>query len=403
MIDVDNANPLNRFLLRKTEDNNEISDVIVAKPKLPRKRFGFVNKLSISQLLIIPVIGSAIYFYSIATNRYVTRSDFVIRKAEDSEASSGGSGLANLLGKTNQASIEDGRYLKTYLQSPQVLHDLNRTYNLETAYAPNRLDPFAGLKKGSSKEQRLKFFKKQVAVSLDELSGAVVLRTVGLTPQASLDLNRFMLATSEQFVNRLNQDISLKQLGFAEEELRRSRSKLEKSKNNLLDYRNKNSVIDPKLEADLASQTISKLQEKLVQLRVDLATMKLQYRDANEPEMVSVSDQIKELEKQIEIERKTVLSSKGLDFNRRAADLVKLESDVSFNTDSYKLALSAVEKARIESRRQQKFMALLSAPQLPEDPDNSWRSKGFFTVLASCAVGLSLTKFVLGMQASHRQ
>jgi len=131
--------------------------------------------------------------------------------------------------------------------------------------------------------------------------------------------------------------------------------------------------------------------------------MKLQYRETNEPEMVSVSDQIKELEKQINIERKTVLSSKGLDFNRRAADLVKLESDVSFNTDSYKLALSAVEKARIESRRQQKFMALLSAPQLPEDPDNGWRSKGFFTVLASCAVGLSLAKFVLGMQASHRQ
>jgi len=403
MIDVDHFNPLNRFLLRKTEDNQEVSDEIVVKSKPPKKRFGFIKNFSISQLLIVPVLASAIYFYFIASNRYVTRSDFVIRKAEDSEVASGGSALANLLGKTNQASIEDGRYLKTYLQSPQVLHDLSRTYNLETAYAPNRLDPFAGLKKGSSKEQRLKFFKKQVAVSLDELSGAIVLRTVGLTPQTSLDLNRFMLATSEQFVNRLNQDISLKQLGFAEEELQRSRYKLEKSKNNLLDYRNKNSVIDPKLEADLASQTISKLQEKLVQLRVDLATMKLQYRDINEPEMVSVSDQIKELEKQIEIERKTVLSSKGLDFNRRAADLVKLESDVSFNTDSYKLSLSAVEKARIESRRQQKFMALLSAPQLPEDPDNNWRSKGFFTVLASCAVGFSLTKFILGMQASHRQ
>jgi hypothetical protein len=48
-------------------------------------------------------------------------------------------------------------------------------------------------------------------------------------------------------------------------------------------------------------------------------------------------------------------------------------------------------------------MALLSAPQKPEDPENDWRSKGFFTVLAASAVGFSLTKFVLGMQASHRQ
>lgn len=403
MIDIDNFNPLNRFLLRKDNDNTQNSESTVNILKSPRKRFSLVNKFSVSQLLIIPVMGAGIYFYVIASNRYVTRSDFVIRKAEDSEISSGGTSLASLLGKTNQASIEDGRYLKTYLQSPQVLHDLNRTFDIDAAYAPKPNDPFAGLKKNSSKEKRLKFFKKQVSVSLDELSGAIILRTVGLTPQTSLDLNRFMLATSEKFVNHLNQDISLKQLGFAEEELRRARSKLEQSKNNLLDYRNKNSVIDPKLEADLASQTISKLQEKLVQLRVDLATMKLQFRDFNEPEMVSVSDQIKEFEKQIEIERKSVLSTKGLDFNRRASDLIKLESDVNFNTDNYKLGLSAVEKARVESRRQQKFMALLSAPQLPEDPDNNWRSKGFFTVLASCVVGLSLAKFILGMQASHRQ
>jgi capsule polysaccharide export protein KpsE/RkpR len=69
----------------------------------------------------------------------------------------------------------------------------------------------------------------------------------------------------------------------------------------------------------------------------------------------------------------------------------------------YRLSLSSVEKARVESKRQQKFMALLSAPQLPEDPQNDWRSKGFFTVLAASLVSFSLAKFVLGMQSSHRQ
>jgi capsular polysaccharide transport system permease protein len=112
---------------------------------------------------------------------------------------------------------------------------------------------------------------------------------------------------------------------------------------------------------------------------------------------------VRELEQQIEKERRSLVSSKGRNLNRKAADVLKLESEVSFASDSYKLALTSVEKARIESKRQQKFMALLSAPQLPEDPQNDWRSKGFFTVLASCAVGFSLTKFIFGMQASHRQ
>ena len=410
MIDVDNFNPLNRFLLKKDQQEQVDEEqstlqtgtkVIPIKP--PRLRSSPLRHLSVTQLLLIPIIGSGIYFYWIARDRYVTRSDFVIRKAEESETNMAGAGLASLLGRGNQLSLEDARFLKTYLQSPQVLTDLDRTYDLDQAYAQMGLDRFAGMKPGLSKEKRLNYFKKQVSVNLDEISGAIVLRTIGLDPKASLNLNRFMLAKSEQFVNRLNQDISQKQLSFAESELGRARGNLNQAKNRLLAYQDSNTVIDPKGEAELASQTISKLQEKLVELRVELATLKRQFKDPAEPEVAVVADQVRELEEQIQKERRSLVSRKGRNLNRKAADVLKLESDVSFATDSYKLALTSVEKARIESKRQQKFMALLSAPQLPEDPQNDWRSKGFFTVLASCAVGLSLTKFVFGMQASHRQ
>lgn len=410
MIDVDNFNPLNRFLLKK-DQQDQIADEhesIVSNPngehaKSIQPRFSPLRHLSVSKLLLIPILLSGVYFYFIARDRYVTRSDFVIRKAEDNDTNMNGSGLATLLGKGNQLSLEDARFLKTYLQSPQVLADLERTYNLDQAYAQVGIDRFAGIKPGLSKEKRLNFFKKQVAVSLDELSGAIVLRTIGLDPKASFNLNRFMLAKSEQFVNRLNQDISQKQLGFAESELIRARNNLNRAKNRLLIYQDSNTVIDPKNEAELAGQTISKLQEKLVELRVELATLKRQFKDPAEPEVAAVADQVRELEQQIQKEQRSLVSSKGRNLNRKAADMLRLESDVNFATDSYKLALTSVEKARIESTRQQKFMALLSAPQLPEDPQNDWRSKAFFTVLASCAVGFSLTKFIFGMQASHRQ
>ena len=410
MIDVDNFNPLNRFLLKKDQqeqvaegEEGLLTETKVVPIKPPRLRSSPLPQLSVTQLLLIPVALSGIYFYAIARDRYVTRSDFVIRKAEESDTNVAGAGLASLLGRGNQLSLEDARFLKTYLQSPQVLADLDRTYDLDQAYAQKGLDQFAGMKPGISKEKRLIFFKKQVAVSLDEISGAIVLRTIGLDPKASFNLNRFMLSRSEQFVNRLNQDISQKQLSFAESELGRARKNLNQAKNRLLIYQDSNTVIDPKGEAELAGQTISKLQEKLVELRVELATLKRQFKDPAEPEVAVVTDQVRELEQQIQKERRSLVSSKGRNLNRKAADVLKLETEVSFASDSYKLALTSVEKARIESKRQQKFMALLSAPQLPEDPENSWRSKGFFTVLVSCAVGFSLTKFIFGMQASHRQ
>jgi len=410
MLDVDKLNPMNRFLLRKNqqvkvspEEDPTLGENKVLSLKAPEAKSFRLRQVSITQLLLVPIFFSGIYFYFIARDRYVTRSDFVIRKADDNATSTAGAGLASLLVKGDQLSLEDARFLKTYLQSPQVLADLRRTYDLDKAYAQSGIDPFAGIKPGLSSEKRLKFFKKQVAVTLDELSGAIVLRTIGLNPKASLDLNRFMLAKSEQFVNRLNQDISQKQWGFAEQELDRARENLNQAKNRLLVYQESNTVIDPKSEAELASQTISKLQEKLVELRVELATLKRQFKDPAEPEVAAVEDQVRELEQQIQKERKSLVSRKGRNLTKKTADVLRLESDVSFATDSYKLALTAVEKARVESKRQQKFMALLSAPQTPEDAENDWRSKGFFTVVAACAVGLSLAKFVLGMQASHRQ
>jgi capsular polysaccharide transport system permease protein len=202
----------------------------------------------------------------------------VIRKADDNDANVTASGLGSLLGRGNQLSLEDARFLKTYLQSPQVLADLSRSFDLDDAFARRGLDPFAGIKPNLSAEKKLKFFKKQVAVSLDEISGAIVLKTVGLNPDSSYRLNRFMLTKSEQFVNRLNQDISLKQQGFAETELVRAREKLNLAKNRLLAYQEANTVIDPKGEAELAGQTISKLQEKLVELRVELSTLKRRTR-----------------------------------------------------------------------------------------------------------------------------
>lgn len=408
MPDPSRVNPLKRFLVNSSEqtESNEaesISDgkVVSINPLDTRSRS--LRYFSFSQLILLPIVAAAIYFYGVARDRYITRSDFVIRKAEDA-ANADGNSLGSLLGRSNQLSLEDARFLKTYLQSPQVLRDLSRNFDLEKAYARNQKDPFAGIGIGLSAEKRLEFFKKQVSVNLDEISGSVVLRTVGLDPASSYNLNRFMLSKSEEFVNRLNQDISAKQLSFADEELTRARGKLEQAKNKLINYQNANAVvIDLKGEAGLATATISKLQERLVDRRVELATLKRQYKDPREPEVLAVADEAKELEQQIAQERRSLVASDGRNLNRKAAEVVKLESEVNFATDTYKLALNSVEKARVESKRQQKFMALLSAPQMPEDPQNDWRTRGFVTVAAGCLVVLSLTKFVLGMQASHRQ
>jgi capsular polysaccharide transport system permease protein len=104
----------------------------------------------------IPLLLSLFYFYLIGRDRYLVSSEVVVRKASD--PAQAGLSLGSLLGGGNQQSLEDARYLRTYLQSPQVLEDLDRVLDFKAAYAKKGMDIFAGLDSNASRELAFEFF-----------------------------------------------------------------------------------------------------------------------------------------------------------------------------------------------------------------------------------------------------
>ena len=82
-----------------------------------------VQKNSFIFLLItIPILISSLYFYSIGRKRYFVKSDIIIRKASQKTSLD----IKSILGAGNQSAIEDSYFLQTYLESPQVLRDLEK-------------------------------------------------------------------------------------------------------------------------------------------------------------------------------------------------------------------------------------------------------------------------------------
>ena len=368
---------------------------------------GWLKKRSVLQLVLVPIVLAGVYFFAIARDRYAVESSYVVRRSAEDISLGGGatSGLAGLFAGSSQNSLEDARYLRTYLTSPRVLEDLLKTYDFDAAYARFSPDLFAGLPSGANRQDRLKFFQKQVQVQLDEISGVITLTTVGLSPKAAYELNNFLLKQSEQFVNRLNQRIGEAQLQFARKELASSKAQLDKAKQRLLAFQSSTEVIDPKVEAGIVANSVGGLEMKLAELKLQRFTLEQQYKSKDEPDLLAFIDQIAELQRLIDSERKGLVSRQGSgrNLNRKAADILKYQSAVDFAADLYKTALISAEKARVDTQLQQKFMAILSAPLLPDSPAFNWRLRGFFTVAAIALVGLSLGKFVLGVQDIHRE
>lgn len=388
---------------RNPQDASETqNDPSTKANRSPKANARLRSKVVSSLLLLLPIVLSGVYFFGIARNRYVVRSDFVVRKADDTVGSST-SGIAALLGGGNQSSLEDARYLDLYLESPQVLEDLIKTFNFDKAYRRTGLDRFAGIEEGSTRESRVLFFKQQVVVQLQEVSGIITLRTIGLDPETAFRLNKFLLEKADEFVNRLNQDINRQQLEFAAREVDKAERRVRKASDNLKRFQEENEVIDPVGEASSSSAAIAALEQELGRLKVLEATKRRQFKDPNDPEVRLISDQVNELQTQIKSERLRLVSPSGRDLGRKTAEAERLKGELTFATDLYKATLTAAESTRVESLRKQKFMAVLSSPQMPEEPWNDWRYRGFFTVTAVILVGFALVKFVMGMAESHRE
>ena len=73
MLDVDHFNPLNRFLLKKDQsavvadqEDPSSADPKVVPIKPPCLKAAALARLSVTQLLIVPIALAGIYFYGIA-------------------------------------------------------------------------------------------------------------------------------------------------------------------------------------------------------------------------------------------------------------------------------------------------------------------------------------------------
>jgi capsular polysaccharide transport system permease protein len=345
----------------------------------------------------IVVLGSAFYFFGIGRNRYQVQSSFIVRLPE-TPASTGSSLLgATLAGPTMLGSLEDGRFLAVYLTSPEVMRRVFLRLNPEQTWARDGRDPFAGLAADANVNQQIEFFRRQVYVVPQDLTGVINLSTIGLAPEPSFQLNRLLLEEAELFLNKVNQNISATQQAFAEQEVQRARGRLDVASLALNRFKNQYGELDPAQAASGTNAYITALESKLVDLRVQEASLKRQFKDPSTPEVAYVTDQVRELEREIGEERARLVNPEGRDLNRLVADGSKLETEVLLATEALKSAITAANNSRQRTQQQVKFLVRLADPVLPEMQYLDWRWKGFLASLGGLVVLWGISSFVLGI------
>ena len=339
---------------------------------------------------------SAFYCFFIGRDRYTSVSEFVIQQAAPLEGTT-----ASILGGSATApqvltSLVDGQYLQVYLESSDVKKRLFPDgKQLEKSYRPKFPDLLTGLYANSSAPEQLDFYRKQLTAAPQPMSGSVILTTSGFTPKQAFDLNAALIKQSRRFVNEVNQSINAEQNKFALKEVKLAEINLKSASRKLELFREKNGNLSVESEQAATSSFISGLESQLVELKVEEAALRRQYRDPNAPEVSYVADQVKELEVQIRQERNRSVSKDGRDLNALVLEEAGLTSDVEFATESLQSARLASDNSRRESQRQLKFVVVLSQPELPVVPDHNWRWQAFLASVGIVVVGWGVGGFIL--------
>ncbi len=361
-----------------------------------------VQSKRIALLIIgLPMLLAVIYYSFIAADRYVSESMITVRQAGDS----GGSaipGVAMMLAGVNPASREETLYLQEYVHSMDMLRYLEDTMKLREHYQSEKLDLLYRLFSGTSREWFMWYYRNRVNVVFDDLTGLLTIHVQGFDPAFAQSLNRELLAQSERFVNEISQRMAREQMSFAEQELEKSRARLQEAKAHLLAFQNKHNLLDPMAQAQAMASVSSQLEAEITKLEAELKNQ-LSYLQDDAHQIIALKNQIDALKSQLTKERKRLASREGERLNTLAAEFHNLTLDAGFAEDTYKLSLAAVENARIEASRKLKSLVVIESPTLPEKAIYPRQFYNLLTLFIVLLLVYGIVRLVMATIEDHRE
>jgi capsular polysaccharide transport system permease protein len=352
-------------------------------------------------LIGVPLVLAAVYLTFFASNRYVTESVIAVRQSGDRPANI--DVLSSLFGASAPTSRADEMMLEAHILSIDMLQELDKRLSLRQHFSGPALDWIFRLPTGATQEQLLEYYRSRVEVVLEDESGLLRVRTQGFTPELAQALNRELLAASERFINESSHRLAREQMSFAETELGKARVEVDKAKSALLAFQRKNGVLDPLAQMLANSGLTAELQGTLARQEAEMKGL-LGYLNEEASQVNVLRTQIEATRAQLGVEgRRAITNGKGASLNMLAGEYQELLAQAQFAQDSYRLALTGLETARIESTRKLKSLVLVESPVKPESAEYPRRLYTLFAMLIGLTLLYGIARLVVATIEDHQE
>jgi len=320
-------------------------------------------------LVAVPSLIVAAYYALFATDQYAAETRFAVRSATTTQAPND---LLGLISVTPAATVADAYVLIDFIRSRPLLDRLIPEIDYKAMFSRPEADRWARLDPALPMEEVVLYWRRMVSIGFDTTSQIMTLQTRAFTPGDALTLANAILGASERLINDLSARARADAVRMAEQELAQTEARLRIARLAVRTFREERQEIDPRKKGEARQQIIETLQGELTNARARLQTMRQQLA-ANAPTVVYQTSVITALEKQIEEERNRAATSPHTNAGEPTiggliADYEALTIDREFAEKAYLSALGSLERVRFDAARQQRYLATIVAPSLPEHP-----------------------------------
>lgn len=348
-------------------------------------------------VVLLPTALSTLYFGLLASDVYISESRFVVRSPDRPARS----GLGVILASAGFSNASDElRAAQGYIQSRDALKSLGADNLARKAWGNSsvsifdRFDPFGW---SGSFEELYRYYTGKVAIEFDSDTGITKLTVRAFSPTDSQAINRRLLEQAEGLVNKLNNRGQTDMIRNAEREVAEAQDQSRQAALELAAFRSQAGVIDPERQATVQLQMISKLQDELIGARMQL--LQLSAIAGQNPQIPMLRVRIKGLEKAIEDQLGRVTGS-SRSLSAAAVQFQRLQLQREFADRQLAAAMTALQDARNEARRQRAYVERIAEPSLPDTAMEPRRLRG---VLATLIVGLVAWGILVMLLAGVRE
>lgn len=375
----------------KVVDHPSAQHALTARRARPRRRH-WIAAASFVALVAAPTLAAVAYLYLKAADQYASHTAFSIRSGEMAPPT----GLIGALAGSLSTGGADGEIVYEFVRSQKMVEAALAALPLPEMF--NRADGDFVFRLGEERpiEDIVDYWRWMTDVSFDGASGLVRFEARAFAPDDAHAIATFVLEESTRIVNALSDQARADAIRVGESAVSEAEDRLREVRREIRRFRNVEQDMNPTENARAALALIATLEQNLAQARIDLdAQMTLV--GPRSPQIAMMRQQVTSLEKQIDSERARLGAGTTTDAADRTlsgvlSDYEELAVDLEFAQNAYVMALSTLEQAQVEARRQSRFLAPYIVPTLSQEaqyPQRAMLALGVFWVLmVAWAVGL---------------